>query len=393
MVFPDSALHHVPYVPLLAVLLSCMFATTVEAHPAVQEAQRAYERGAPGVALAALEGVESDPTFATDDLIQVHWYRGACLYALGRTAEGDAAFERLLELRPLYEPNRLLASPALRSAFMAKAEQFRRTRGILIGAPVLQGAMLVVPLWRHGERVHRVMAFVRATGDPTYYEFACSILGDKAAGVISDVELIRRTAKRDMLEVVLEARDAHGTPLARLGDGQHPLVISVGSEDRVKALEALLQDQQQDPAGTTPDDRTENQEGASPTPAHGSDLTDPQPIPQDRSTPVDTSAPGSSSSLMKVLARAALGGGVGLLLVCTVSVGLAAVMGLIGSLSYAGVWLHPRTPGARISPTFRTLLGGAVLGGTGSVALLVMAVLLAPPGMVGSAVGGVAMMR
>ncbi|MEW5851812.1 MAG: hypothetical protein AB2A00_23685 [Myxococcota bacterium] len=336
-------------------------------HPAVQEATRAYARGAPAQALKALDSVEGDPALSEEDLVLLHWYRGASLHALGRYREADDAFDHLVALRPLYEPNKLEASPALRKAFAARAELHQRHDGVILGAPRFDGPWLTIPLWRHAEKVGFVVVQVRAAEDTSFVQHAFRVEGNVARGLIVDRELLSRSSNREMIELVLEARSATQVPLARSGDPRHPLILAVPESQRRALLDHL------DPPKVVT-------------------APDPEPVVASPPPPVAVTVPPTPPVPRRDGPPFALGLS-GLLLATGGLLGSAAVLGLlVSATSYALMFLHPRYAGAQVSTSYR-VLSAAWLAGMVAVAVLVPVGLGLGSGGVGAGVVGVGELR
>jgi hypothetical protein len=94
----------------------------------IDEARRLYYAAAYEEALSALDHVEATNT---SEAPTVELFRGASLFALGRSSEAERAFERLVTLNPDLLPDELGMTPWLTSRFAAvrarvRAEMERR---------------------------------------------------------------------------------------------------------------------------------------------------------------------------------------------------------------------------------------------------------------------------
>jgi tetratricopeptide (TPR) repeat protein len=82
----------------------------------LERARELYYAAAYEEALAVLDGIDvTSPT----DASTVELYRGACLFAVGRTSEAEEAFERLVVLSPDINPEQLDMAPWITLRFAA----------------------------------------------------------------------------------------------------------------------------------------------------------------------------------------------------------------------------------------------------------------------------------
>ncbi|MEW5848282.1 MAG: hypothetical protein AB2A00_05680 [Myxococcota bacterium] len=344
---------------LLATGLALFLASQdVLAHPKVDAARKAYEEGEFAAALVHLDEAEADASLTEDDLVQAHWLRGASLHALRRKAPAEAAFHRLLALRPLYEPSELDASPELLGVFQDVANRWRAEHGVALGPPSVQAATMTVPVLKHVEQVAHVVAFARAVDQPAYQQFTLAVKDGTAQGVINSEELWEATAVSGALDVVVEARNARGTPLARLGSARQPLRLTVDAQQRAAALAAI---QPTTPATTPPS-------GEEP-------ITAPAPLEGGAPSSTEVRKGPSLRAVAWPLAGGLAGAGAAAVVVTLASAALSAG-------SYQGILAYPRRAGMETELPYRALLA-VYVGGLG------MTVVAAALALVLTTVGGV----
>ncbi|MEW5851614.1 MAG: hypothetical protein AB2A00_22685 [Myxococcota bacterium] len=211
-----------------------LLAAPAQAHPDVDAARTAYGRGEVQAALVMLEQAERSPSITEDDLVQIHWYRAASLHALGRHDDAEKSLDALLELRPLFEPDRVETAPPLRAFFARRAEAYQRAHGVKLEAPILEGTTLRVPLSGKTEQVRTVQVFIRAPDEKTYRQFTLEASGREARGEVADTAVWDAVGGAGRVEVVLEARNKRGVPVARLGDAKEPVSVYVDARARAE---------------------------------------------------------------------------------------------------------------------------------------------------------------
>ncbi|MEW5848700.1 MAG: hypothetical protein AB2A00_07785 [Myxococcota bacterium] len=224
----------------------------VQAHPDLDAAKAALQRGEHRAALVSLERAERSPEITEEELVELHWTRGATYFQLGKTAEADRSFDALLTLRPLFEPNRLETPPDLRAAFRARAEAYQREKGVSVGAPRLEGKDLVVGLSGNVRDVGKVVAFVRAAGEATYRSFDVPLTGAVGRAPLAKLDLWEELARSGKLEVVVEARNRRGVPVARNGDAVKPLELPVPAAQSSAVIKELTPKPEPPPVAATP---------------------------------------------------------------------------------------------------------------------------------------------
>ncbi|MEW5854024.1 MAG: tetratricopeptide repeat protein, partial [Myxococcota bacterium] len=220
--------------------LACVLAAPLlHAHPDVDAAKEAFARGEFRQALSKLERAERSPSKTEEDVVDMYWYRGASFHALGRTDDANRAFDALLELRPLYQPDKYESSPDLRAAFQSRATLYQQQKGVMLGPPSLDGATLSVPIIARAEKVSSVVVFVRTSGSVTYQSFTLPLVERGAQGVVGNRDFWQQAARVGSLDLVLEARNPGGVPLARAGDAVRPLEFKLTPAQLNAALNAV----------------------------------------------------------------------------------------------------------------------------------------------------------
>ena len=214
-------------------------ASTALAHPDVDAGKAAFLKGEFRPALARLEEAERSPNVTEEDLVNIHWYRGASYYALGKKDEANKSFDELLAVRPLFTPNKLETPPDVRGAFKKRSDVFQKAHGVTLGAPALEGATLNVPLDGNTADAAGLLVYARAAGEKTYRKFDFPVVEAKAAGVLNQAGLWERSGKSGKMELVIEVLNARGTPIARAGDALKPLSVPVTEDQSRTALTAL----------------------------------------------------------------------------------------------------------------------------------------------------------
>lgn len=333
---------------LQVLLATALLANTASAHPGVDAARAAYEEGDFSTALFRLKEVERDPKLTDADLVQVYWVRASSQMAMGRRKDADASFDRLLAIQPLYEPSTVDASPAVLAALNRRREVYNRNHGVAFGTPTWTPPDVQIELTRNAARVGSMTIFARASGDTAFKQYSLPAKEGKIEGRVEDLALWEQACRTGKLEVALEARNERGAALARQGDAQTPLEVSLDQAACANAISVL-----QPPPPANPE----------PTPTVDPNANTPtQPV-----APVAEPTP---SPLVTFPWGAILGGvfGVGTagLLV------LSLVSAAISTASYAGTWLHPVEVGAESSFSYRGLFYGwlGTMGAGGVMALL-----------------------
>jgi hypothetical protein len=294
--------------------LACFLVLPVlaAAHPDVDAGKQAFLKGEFRPALARLEEAERSPSVTEDDLVDIHWYRGASFHALGKKADADKAFDALLLVRPLFAPNKMETPPDIRAAFKKRVDAYQKVHGITVAAPTLSTATISVTWDGPGAAdVASVVVFARAPGDVRYVQADGAVEGKGAAALVKDSALWERVAKAGKLQLAVETRNGHGTPVARGGDAMQPLSLDVTPEQAQAAVEAVK---------------------PPPEPVR----TDPAPPSQtDGSAKPAEAAPSGGSPVRTILlaAGAVLLG----LAVLPLVVGVLSLVGLIGSALLFGI--------------------------------------------------------
>src|SRR5512140_3276518 len=89
----------------VGLLLGLAWSTPAAANVDIDGAKALFMKGDFRGALARLKQAEKSPALSEDELADLYWYRGAASFVLGRTPEATEAFDALLEVRPLHEPD------------------------------------------------------------------------------------------------------------------------------------------------------------------------------------------------------------------------------------------------------------------------------------------------
>ena len=144
-----------------AVLLA---AAPALAHPDVDAGRALYKRGNFKQALVKLKDAERSPSLTEEDLLEVRWLKAASHQAAGQGKLAEAEFDALLDLRPLYEPDRLQAPPDLRALFQQRAVAWQSKSSIQVGDVRPAGAQLEVTVGGPPALAAQVALFVRAPG-------------------------------------------------------------------------------------------------------------------------------------------------------------------------------------------------------------------------------------
>ncbi len=195
---------------LLGVLL--LVAPALHAHPDVVAARKLYSKGEFAKALNALERGERSLTRTDDDTVEILWLKGSILHAMTRGRQADEAFDALIAVRPLHEPERWEASPDLRARFEARVTAYKKEKAVLLGEPGLDGFTLLVPVERYPERIHALTAYVRASGEASFNPLTLQLRADLAEVDLRDEALWRQAAQVGALELVVEAVNPRGVP-------------------------------------------------------------------------------------------------------------------------------------------------------------------------------------
>lgn len=219
-----------------ALLAGCCVGMPAWAHPELDAAKELFEKADVRGALKRLDRAERSPSKTEDEIVEMHWYRAACLHALHKEADATRSFDAVLELRPLYEPDTRAFPPELRNAFQKRATAYKAERGVLLGPPVLDGNRMAVAVTRFPEKVARVIVFVRGARAGAFLPFPLTVSSGEARGTIGDRTLWEEARASGKLSVVVEAQSAREVPLARLGDAVRPLELSVDARTVDAAL-------------------------------------------------------------------------------------------------------------------------------------------------------------
>ncbi len=209
------------------------------ANPDVEAGKQAFIKGEFRTTLARMEEASKSPTIGEADLVDIHWYRGASYYALGRKELADREFDALLGLRPLYTPNKLETPPDVRAAFKKRSEAYAQKKGVNVREPTLADGTIRVTVEGAVEEASVVAVFIRNKGEVRYNQFDFALQDRAAGGLIKDRALWERAARDGHLQVVVEVRNGRGTPLARAGDAQQPLELEVNAQAAQSALAAV----------------------------------------------------------------------------------------------------------------------------------------------------------
>lgn len=323
---------------LRALVLCCLaFASTsASAHPDVDAGKAAYARGEYRPALARLEEAERSPNVTEDDLVDIHWFRGASFYALGKKDDANKSFDELVALRPLYTPNKLETPPDVRAAFKKRVDAWQKVHGINVGAPVIDAANLTVPLDGKLTDADHLQVYARPGGQKSFKQFALPIADGKAVGPLGYAPLWELSGKAGALELVLEVQNVRGTPIARSGDAKEPLSLPV-SKEQVDAAVTQLK-----PPAPPPDQKPPEQATDS-----GAQKTNPDGT---------SAAPGKPEGKKSSPLAGILGGGGGVLLGLTV-IGLVMVLvtGIAAASSWTGfayIYQDATKVGAQVGPNY-----------------------------------------
>ncbi|MBI5495556.1 MAG: hypothetical protein HY904_11075 [Deltaproteobacteria bacterium] len=237
------------------------------ASPEVEAGKAAFLRGDLRPALAKLDEAARSPSVTEEELVDIHWFRGACYHALGKRDLSEKEFDALLAVRPLFTPNKLETPPDVRAAFKKRADHYLKAHGVTFGPPRLQGTALEVTLAGAVAEAREAFVFARAPGDVRYVQFPLALEGPKAQGELADAALWERAGAAGSLQVVLEARNRRGTPVARGGDAVQPLSLAVTPEAARVALDALKAKAQPAPEPAPPVQPLAAADGNPPAPA------------------------------------------------------------------------------------------------------------------------------
>ncbi|MEW5850383.1 MAG: tetratricopeptide repeat protein [Myxococcota bacterium] len=252
-----------PAAACVVTLVLC--AAVAEAHPDVDAAKDAYLNGDFPAALNRLDEAERSPTATEEDRVAIHWYRAASHHAQGNTDEAAAALDRLLELRPLFQPDRDEAPPNLRALFQRRLTAYQEAHGVGVQQPAWDGARLVIPLTGHVEEASHVMIFARPPDTTDYVAFQLPVTGTHATGLLPDETLWHGVREAGAMDLVVEVQNARGVPLARAGNALVPLQLPVTPEQADIVLATVAPA----PPPATPPPGTEAANPAPPPTAQG----------------------------------------------------------------------------------------------------------------------------
>ncbi len=341
----------------------------------VEAGKAAFLKGEFRQALVKLEEASRSPNATEDDVVEIHWFRGASFHALGKKADADKSFDALLAVRPLYAPNKMETPPDIRAAFKKRGDAYMKVHGINVAAPALDAARLVVALDGPGlAEAASVVFSARAVGDVQYAQANTTVEDGKAAAVISDAGVWERAGKGGQLQVVVEVRNARGTPVARAGDAVQPLAVTITAEQADAARKAITPEKVATPAAAeTP--KSDATPGTSTTTTNNAAPTDKPAEPASTASPLRTVLLGTGGVLLGLAALPAL-------------VGLVCVLGLGASAALFGVtyWQFGQygADKQRDALAQRWTFGqyGAAGFGVGVAAALGLVALLAVPGVI-----------
>ncbi len=223
------------------VAVALVWSTSALAHPDIDAAREMLAKGDFRTALLRLERAELSPELKEDELADVHWYRGVIRHTMGQEDLARESFDAVLKLRPLFTPDRLETPPPLRAAFQQRAAVYQADHGIALSVAGVQGTTLFVYLQGHPEEASTLVLFVRVAGAFIYQKQELPTEGRAMvpARITDRAWWESFPADGGVMEVVLEARNLRGTPLARAGDARAPLQINVAAEERTRALTEL----------------------------------------------------------------------------------------------------------------------------------------------------------
>ncbi|MEW5854899.1 MAG: hypothetical protein AB2A00_39345 [Myxococcota bacterium] len=224
---------------VLVALCAWVLPVSAWAHPDVEAGKELYQKGEFRAALAKLDDALRSPSATEEDQVEAYWYKGRCYFAMGKEKQAAKQFDEVLSLRPLYTPDKLQTPPDLREAFLKRAEAYQKKNGVTLGAPRLDGASLATTLEGNVEAAASVTVFARALGEKNYKPYDFSVVDGTAKGMLNNVQLWEQAGAKGKLEVVLEAKNARGVPVARAGDALEPLAIDVTKEQAETAAAAV----------------------------------------------------------------------------------------------------------------------------------------------------------
>lgn len=153
-----------------------------------------------------------------------------CQIAEGKRASAEDSFVRLLTLEPHWELDRG-ASPKVRGVFeAAKAKRFAPDVVALsaLPAPPTQMRASLLDPWK---RVARVCLVRQASGEPTWREQELALVDHVATADLGAAPVGVRW--------YLEARDAGGAPVARLGSPEQPFTLAAPVAAKEPVVAAL----------------------------------------------------------------------------------------------------------------------------------------------------------
>ncbi len=272
------------------VVVALVWSTRALAHPDIDAAREMLAKGDFRTALLRLERAELSPELKEDELADVHWYRGVIRHTMGQEDLAQESFDAVLRLRPLFTPDRLETPPPLRAAFQQRAAAYQADHGIALSVAGVQGTTLFVYLQGHPEEASTLVLFVRVAGASIYQKQELPTEGRAMvpARITDRAWWESFPAEGGVMEVVLEARNARSTPLARAGDARAPLKITVPAEERTRALTELAPPTPPPPP-PDPDAAAEDEDGEAPAEEAPAEAQTPtgQPGPE---MPLETTA-------------------------------------------------------------------------------------------------------
>ncbi|MBI5495996.1 MAG: hypothetical protein HY904_13305 [Deltaproteobacteria bacterium] len=223
-----------------ACVAASLWCASARAHPDIDAAKELMGKGDFRAALLKLERAERSPELKEEELVDVHWNRGVIHHTMGNAEKADASFDAVLALRPLYTPDRLETPPPIRTVFHKRTELYAAAHGLELKVVNVKGAVLNVQLVGHPAEAASLVVYARPAGRATYDKAEATTAGLAMAKVrLGEKALWKGLGDAGALEVVLEARNARGVPVARAGDAVAPMKLKVPAEERARALEEL----------------------------------------------------------------------------------------------------------------------------------------------------------
>jgi hypothetical protein len=223
----------------LVMLLALQWPGALLAHPDLDAGKEAFRAGDLRAALQKFDSAERSPELTEDDLVEVYWYRGLCQFSMRKQQEASGSFDRLLRLRPLYAPDRSETPPHIRAFFQERQTAYQAAEGVTITAPVVHGTGFTFGLAGKVDRAAQAVVFVRSAGDLPYQKAEVPVTGPQVLAPFKDEALWRRLLSSGKAEVVIELRNAKGTPVSRSGDAVVPVAVPVAPALAKAALDLV----------------------------------------------------------------------------------------------------------------------------------------------------------